>query len=494
MFIYRHLLFTCLLLLSFACSAQKVNITLLQLNDVYELSPLNAGKTGGLARVASLQKQLKSANKHTFGVLAGDLLSPSAIGVSKVDGERLAGKQMIAVFNHLHWDYATFGNHEFDIGKPALLKRLEETKTVFFSSNVLDSATHQPFANSQGSVVFIVDGVKIGLVGITIPHTPVDFVTFLDPLTAADKAIQELKRQQADVIVLVTHQDLSSDIEFAEKLDGIDLIIGGHEHENAYVVRGAKLVPVTKADANAKSAFVHNITVDKKAGTKQIASKLVFLDESVALDADTTAVVDQWQQQAFTAFKQQGFDPDKVICHTQEALDGLDASVRNKKTALTNLIAQAFLHAYKSAELSLYNSGAIRIDDVLPPGAMTEYDAIKIMPFGDNNISLVQMSGELLEKTLNAGLGNKGKGGFLQYANVGNNDKQWLVNDQAIDPKRNYKVVINNYLIEKGDAGLEFLVEKDNTALTRLNEPQFDARKVFIQELTANNCAMSLPK
>lgn len=492
MFIYRHLLFTFLLLISFACSAQQVNITLLQLNDVYELSPLNAGKTGGLARVASLQKQLKSANKHTFGVLAGDLLSPSAIGTSKVDGERLAGKQMIAVFNHLHWDYATFGNHEFDIGKPALLKRLEETKTVFFSSNVLDSATHQPFANSQGIVTFTVDGVKIGLVGITIPHTPVDFVTFLDPLAAAGKAIQELKQQQVDVIVLVTHQDLSSDIEFAEKLDGVDLIIGGHEHENAYLIRGTKLVPVTKADANAKSAFVHNITVDKKAGTKKIASKLVFLDESVALDVGTAAVVDQWQQQAFTAFKQQGFDPDKVICRTQEALDGLEASVRNKKTALTNLIAQAFLHAYKNAELSLYNSGAIRIDDVLPPGAITEYDVIKIMPFGDS-ISLVQMSGELLEKALNAGLGNKGKGGFLQYANVSNANKQWLVNDRAIDPKRNYKVAINNYLIEKGDAGLEFLAEKDNTALTRLNEPQFDARKAFIQELTANNCTTSLP-
>ncbi len=480
--LYRLLLITLLLSLS-ACSTspQKTTFTLLQLNDVYEISPLNAGKTGGLARVATLQKQLKAANEHTYSVLAGDLLSPSAIGTSIYNGEPLAGKQMIDVFNHIHWDYATFGNHEFDIGKKALLQRLAEAKTVFFSSNVLDSDTKKPLAHSQETVILNVDGVKVGLIGITLPELKPNFVTISDPLAAAQKAIQQLK-PQVDLIVLVTHQDVKDDIAFAEKLQNVDLIIGGHEHENMYLFRGAKLVPITKADANAKSAFIHNISIDKQSGVKSIESKLVFLDESMPLDAETDALVQQWQKQAFDLFRKQGFDPEHVICHTKEALDGLEASVRNKTTALTDLIAKAFLHAYPEADLSLYNGGSIRIDDIIPASAITEYDVIKIMPFG-GKLNLVQLSGELVEKALNANQQNQGKGSFLHFANVSRVNGQWLIKQQPIEAKKSYKVAITDFLVEKGDKGLEFLTFNNNSTIKRLDGQPIDVRKALIQEL-----------
>lgn len=485
--VYR-LLVTGLVLSLLACSSvspQKTTFTLLQLNDVYEISPLNAGKTGGLARVATLQKQLKAANEHTYSVLAGDLLSPSAIGTSIFNGKPLAGKQMIDIFNHIHWDYVTFGNHEFDIEREPLLERLAETKSVFFSSNVLDSKTHKPFAHSQETVILTVDGVKVGLIGITLPELKKDFVTILDPLASAQKAIQQLK-PQVDMIVLVTHQDLKDDIAFAEKLTGVDLIIGGHEHENVYMFRGAHLVPITKADANAKSAFIHNISVDKQSGKKSIESRLVFLDETLPLDAETEVLVEQWQKQAFDSFKQQGFDPEHVICQTQQALDGLEASVRNQATNLTDLTANAFLHAYPEADLSLFNGGSIRIDDIIPAGAITEYDVIKIMPFG-GNIDLVQMSGELIVKALNANQQNLGKGSFLHFANVNPVNGQWLVNNQAIDSKKFYKVVTTDFLLKSGDKGLKFLLSKDNPAIKPLDAQPIDARKALIQELMRVN-------
>jgi 5'-nucleotidase len=481
--IYRLLIIVLLFSLS-ACSStspQKTTFTLFQLNDVYEITPLNAGKTGGLARVATLQKQLKAANEHTYSILAGDLLSPSAIGTSKLNGEPLAGKQMIDVFNHIHWDYITFGNHEFDIGKKALLQRLAESKSVFFSSNVLDSATQKPFEHSQGTVILNVDGVKVGLIGVTLQELRQDFVAILDPLTSTQKAIQQLK-PQVDMIILVTHQDMKDDIAFAEKLEGVDLIIGGHEHENAYVIRGAHLVPITKADANAKSAFIHNISFDKQSGKKSIESKLVFLDESVPLDPETDALVQQWQQQAFGLFRQQDFDPERVVGHTTQALDGLEASVRNKSTSLTDLLAKAFLHVYPEADLSLYNGGSIRIDDIIPAGAITEYDVIKIMPFG-GKLYLAQFSGELVEKALNANKQNKGRGSFLHYANVTQNNGKWLINQQAIDSKKLYKVAITDFLLEKGDAGLEFLTFSKNSTIKRLDTQAIDVRKALIQEL-----------
>ncbi len=75
---------------------------------------------GGLARVATLRANLRAENPNTFTVLAGDLLNPSALSTAMVDGQRLAGRQMVDVMNILGLDYATFGNHEFDLSQENL--------------------------------------------------------------------------------------------------------------------------------------------------------------------------------------------------------------------------------------------------------------------------------------------------------------------------------------------------------------------------------------
>jgi 5'-nucleotidase len=132
--------------------------------------------------------------------------------------------------------------------------------------------------------------------------------------------------------------------------------------------------------------------------------------------------------------------------------------------------------------LSLYNGGSIRIDDIIPAGAITEYDVIKVMPFG-GKLNLVELSGEYVEKALNANKQNQGKGSFLHFANVSQINGQWLINQQAIDKKRLYKVVLTDFLLEKGDKGLDFLTFKENPTIKRLDVPAIDVRKALIQEL-----------
>jgi len=60
--------------------------------------------------------------------LGGDLFSPSAIGTALYEGDRLAGRQMVDVLNHFELDYATFGNHEFDIKESQFHQRMQEAK------------------------------------------------------------------------------------------------------------------------------------------------------------------------------------------------------------------------------------------------------------------------------------------------------------------------------------------------------------------------------
>ncbi|MCY7328617.1 MAG: hypothetical protein LH618_08720, partial [Saprospiraceae bacterium] len=53
-----------------------IQVTFLQMNDVYEISPSLGENTGGLARVATIRKELLAKNPNTITVLAGDFISP----------------------------------------------------------------------------------------------------------------------------------------------------------------------------------------------------------------------------------------------------------------------------------------------------------------------------------------------------------------------------------------------------------------------------------
>jgi len=58
-----------------------VQWTFLHMNDVYEMKPLGGGAKGGLARVATIRKLLLQENSHTITIVAGDIVSPSALGI-----------------------------------------------------------------------------------------------------------------------------------------------------------------------------------------------------------------------------------------------------------------------------------------------------------------------------------------------------------------------------------------------------------------------------
>src|SRR5437899_12130073 len=146
-------------------------VTILHFNDVYEITPVEAGKSGGLARVATLRARLKAQHPGLLTVLAGDYVSPSRLGTAKMNGERLAGRQMVAVLNVLGLDWATLGNHEFDIPEEAFRARVAESKFHLVSSNVTD-AHGAPFPGiaTQAIVPVKAEGrtVRLGLLGLTI--------------------------------------------------------------------------------------------------------------------------------------------------------------------------------------------------------------------------------------------------------------------------------------------------------------------------------------
>lgn len=60
----------------------RIHVTILHFNDIYEITPVSGGKEGGVTRVATLRKQLLARNPNTVTTLGGDLFSPSAVGTA----------------------------------------------------------------------------------------------------------------------------------------------------------------------------------------------------------------------------------------------------------------------------------------------------------------------------------------------------------------------------------------------------------------------------
>ncbi|WGV27298.1 bifunctional metallophosphatase/5'-nucleotidase [Halotia branconii] len=441
--------------------AEIVNINLLQLNDIYEITPVEGGTRGGLARVATLRQQLYKENPRTYTVLAGDAFSPSALGTAKINGIPLAGQQMVAVMNTLGFDYATFGNHEFDLPENLFYQRLQESRFRWVSSNVSNSKG-QPFTGVPRSLILNVKGdrgaiVKVGLIGVTLGSNQPQYVSYTDPIATAKQQVQVLKGK-VDIIVAITHLAIESDRQLAETVPEIDLILGGHEHENIQQWRGRDFTPIFKADANARTVYVHQLSYDTIKQSLEINSRLVPITDKIPDEPKTAKVVKEWLVRGYQAFRANGFEPEQEIAKIPDALDGLESSVRNKSTKLTELITQAMLREVPDADLAIFNGGSIRIDDVIPPGRITQYDVIRILPFG-GKIVAVEMNGALLKRVLEQGQANKGSGGYLQTAKITQkfNSVNWLINGKLLDPKQTYKVAINDFLLSGKEQGLDFL-------------------------------------
>lgn len=458
-----------------------VEIDLLQLNDVYEIGPVEGGKRGGLARVATLRKRLLAENPNTFTLLAGDFVSPSALGTAKVDGQALAGRQMVAVLDAMGLDLATFGNHEFDLKEGQLLDRLGESRFRWTSANVT-RASGGAFPGVSPHVVLTARGpggsVRIGVVGVTLASNPVAFASYADPLDSFRREFESL-RGQVDVVVGLTHLDFAEDQALAESVPEVDLILGGHEHENVRAFRGADFTPILKADANARTVYVHHLRYDTARRSLAVDSRLVIVSDEIPEDPEVAKIVASWEEKGFAGFREQGFEPTAQVAVTTVALDGREASVRTRSTGLTDLLARAFLAEAEGSELSVYNGGSIRIDDVLPPGPVTQYDVLRVLPFG-GKVLTADIRGSLLARALDQGLANRGKGGFLQTANVSQGGGGWTVGGKPLDPDRTYRIAINDYLASGKEQGLDFLQPGPDFTVIKENR---DQRMAVIDQL-----------
>jgi 5'-nucleotidase len=453
-----------------ANTERRVRVTLLQLNDVYQISAVDKGTRGGLARVATLRKQIMEQSPNTLFLLAGDTIAPS------VASNIFKGKQMIAVWNMIGLDFATFGNHEFDFGPEVLRERIKESRFTWVATNVIDRKTGKTFAGTPPYVIREIGGAKIGFFGLLTPDTA-QFssvgpdVTFLDPCETAKKIVPLMRAQGAQVVVAITHLAMREDKQVA-RCAPIDVIIGGHEHEMLESLSGH--TPIFKWGSDARD--LGRIDLNIKLPTGELESidwTAIPVTSNVAEEPQSALVIADYE-------KKVSADVDKPIGTTSVALDARGEMNRSRETNLGSYIADAYRKAL-NADVALFNGGSIRAGRIFSPGELTKRDVMAILPY-ENPIVKIEVTGATLRAALEHGVSRSAEerepGRFPQVSGVrftfdarrpaGSRVLSIEVNGQPLDDKKTYTLATNTFLVEKGGdgytmfSGAKYLVDAKN--------------------------------
>ncbi|MFN8580968.1 MAG: 5'-nucleotidase C-terminal domain-containing protein [Gemmatimonadaceae bacterium] len=374
----------------------------LSVNDVYVMDTLRDG-TAGVARVARLRDSLAALGPVVF-TLAGDVLAPSLL--TKWYG----GAQMVQAFNAARLDVATLGNHEFDISQSQLEARLRESRFRWVSANCT-RADGSAFPNVRGWDTVRADGVVVGVVGATLVTRYPKWVRCTEPVAAIRSAADTARRAGAQFILGLTHLPVTADSALLAAVPEIDLIVGGHEHtrQRAAVADGRI---VRKADSDARTAVLATVT---RSGTRwAVRDTLVSIGRTIGNDPSTEAVVRSWQDSLV-----RHLGPVRVLATSTDALDVRDSAGRDGEGRFGNLVTDA-MRAGTAADVAILNGGALRLDDVIPSGAITNHQLESIFLFPDETrVVVFEVTGaELREQLLHAVQTQVGLGGYLQVSGI----------------------------------------------------------------------------
>ena len=433
-----------------AAPAPAVHVTLLQINDAYVLEPVDGGRRGGMARLATLVKRARAANPNTIFAHAGDAISPSPMSTI------LHGEQMIAVLNAVGVDVATFGNHEFDFGPEILRQRMRESRFVWLSANVRDRATGAPFGLAVRERLVTLGSLRVGLFGLTTAETattsaPGPGIEFLEPLEAGRAAAAALRRSGAHVVVGVTHQHMRADRALAAAAD-VDVVLGGHEHEPLVAEEGKALI--TKAGSDARYLVQVDLWLRPDGALVERSWTFHEVSARVPEDPEVAAVVRRYGDRL-------NRELDTVVGQTTTPLEARRIALRTQESNLGNFIADA-MRARLQADVAVLNGGGIRTDRVVPVGPLTKRDVHGLLPFA-NAVMKLAVSGARLRETLEQGLAGleRGGGGYLQLSGlrvtydperpIGQRVVTVEVNGAPLDLAQIYLLAVVDYVAGGGD-------------------------------------------
>ncbi len=432
--------------------AQQTQITILHWNDLHAQNlPFqvkaksrltNADTTfyvGGSATLSSYIKKYKSESPHVLLLNAGDDFQGSPIStITK-------GRSQIELMNLLMPDAMELGNHEFDYGRENVSESMKASKFIVLAANLIDTKTKESFATPY--TIKTINNVKIGVIGLMTEelHTlslP-DNVKNLDVKKLSETVnaiVPELKKQNVDLIIALTHVGVDGDSLLALESPDIDIIVGGHSHTPLFRPKRVNGILIAQAGSRGRWLGKIELTVDTQKDTvvKSYSELIECRSADVTPDPIVAAKVDEFEL--------------LVAKEMNELIGELKSDwLRNSKgeSNLGNWICDA-MRDYAKTDIAVQNSGGIRKE--LLAGAIKVRDLWEISPFG-NMLVTFSVDGATLRSMMQHQLTINDD--FCQVSGLkivyrNNNGERMLhnlkVNNKLVVDTKKYSIVTNNYV------------------------------------------------
>jgi 2',3'-cyclic-nucleotide 2'-phosphodiesterase (5'-nucleotidase family) len=199
------------------------------------------------------------------------------------------------------------GDDDLSLGKKFLLELSKMSNVPFLSSNLIDEDSGKPLF--QRYIIKEVNGLKVGIfsllsqdlfLGLSDPRRK--GLIFQDPLETAQKMVREFG-PQTDLVILLSHLSYPKDVELAQKISGVHIIIGGHtgvDLTNPPVIKNTIIVQNSSKGMYARKL---NFTfLNKEAAFYNVTTKhtyernLVKLRQQLSSVQASEAEKNQWQR------------------------------------------------------------------------------------------------------------------------------------------------------------------------------------------------------
>lgn len=407
---------------------------------------------GGVGSMTGYLKKYRTPNSLVLN--AGDDFQGTPIS------NFTRGKSQIEILNSYSIDALVLGNHEFDYSQYSLDSALKLAKFDYLSGNVF--MTSQNKLMGKPYTVKEINGVKFGIIGITLPElfetsipNNITDLLMLNTDSVITVGINELKKQGCDVIVLLSHSGLESDKKYSDKFySDVDVIVGGHSHTTLFKPVRRNGVVIVQAGSYGRNLgkLDLKIDVDKDTITDSYGTLIETVLDSAIFDKDAAAKVEDMIAQYLPqlSVKIGTLETDWRASYSDESnLGQFEADAFRMKTG---------------ADIGFVNGGGLRKS--LLKGDILVGDIWEINPFG-NDIQTITVSGKTLKQMLKNNIKirlekiSKGEGAELLHnsgltysydskkALEGSEDYLISVNigRSEVSDEAMYTIATNNYVI-----------------------------------------------
>jgi 5'-nucleotidase/UDP-sugar diphosphatase len=472
-------------------SVDPVRVTILHTNDHHGRFWKNADDEYGLAArktlIDRIRAEVRAQGGHTLLLDGGDVNT----GIPESDLQN--AEPDFRGMSLLGYDAMAVGNHEFDKPAPVMQRqRAEWSNFPWLSANVYQNGARlfEPYR------IFAAGPVRIAVLGLTTDDTAKMLgnvrypgVSFRSPIEEARQLVPQLRRK-ADVVIAATHMghytdgkhgvSAPGDVELARAVAGLDLVVGGHTHTMLCMLQenvrndayepGGPCAPDRQngawiVQAGEWGKFLGRADFEYSKGEfRLVRYRLLPVNPKQKIrDADGNASDMPYAERiaedsrALSLLRPyQDFGSSRLSLEVGRAIGEFDGGRPNVRTRPSNLgvLITAAMIEKTHADLALVSGGGIR--DSLPAGRLTYRDILRVHPFANQIVTVSMRGSELVRYFEAVARMTPGSGAFPQYSGarmttVGGQLKQLVVNGQAVESDKMYRIALNSFVAKGGD-------------------------------------------